>query len=124
MRVSLSRTRKSLARIHIVDDYRTYNRGIKTATTMATGPQLPSSGFDPLPSNLTPVQANKPGIFHTVQVLTPLNLLIANGQDNLNVAWVALIGVNAPMSSIRPPTGFLTENGKSVNRNRRPIGIQ
>lgn len=108
---------------HIVDAYRTNSCGTK-ATMMTTGPRLCSGGFDPLTSNLSPVQANQPRLFHSVQVFTPLNLLIANGQNHLDVAWVSLIGINAPVGPIRPPTSFLTENRKSVNSNRRPIETQ
>ena len=91
---------------------------------MATGSQSSSRSFDSLPSNLTPVQANERRPFLAVQVFTPLNLLVANRQDNLDVARMPLIGVNAAVGPVRPPTGFLAENRKSVNRNRRPVETQ
>ena len=68
---------------------------------------LRPGGFNPFPSYLPSVQANKRRLFGSIQVLAPLNLLVANGQDDLNVTRVSLIGVNAAMGTIRPPTGFL-----------------
>ena len=89
-----------------------YNR--VTATVQQKGDGLFSCSLDPLSSNLPPVQPNQPGIFHAVQVFTPLNLLVADRKDNLYVAWMSLVGVNASMGTVRPPTGFLTRNSESA----------
>lgn len=43
------------------------------------GRQLCSSGLNPLPGNLSSVQANQPGLLRPVQVLAPLNLFVTNG---------------------------------------------
>lgn len=40
--------------------------------------RLRSGGFDPLPSDLPPVQANQPRLLLTIQFLVPFNLFIAN----------------------------------------------
>ena len=74
-----------------------------------------ASGFNSLPSHLPSVQAGERRLFHAVQILAPLNLLVANRQDDLYVAWMSLVGVNAAVGSIRPSTGFLTENKKSMD---------
>jgi len=74
-------------------------------------PRSRTGSFNSLPSNLSPVQTNEPRFFHTIQILAPLNLLVANRQNDFYVARVSLIGVNATMGTIRPSTGFLTENG-------------
>ena len=63
--------------------------------------------LDPLPRYLSPVEALQLANGDDVLVFTPLDLLLAHAEDDLDVARVALVRVDATVCAVCAAAGFL-----------------
>ena len=69
-----------------------------------------SGSLDPSASNLPPVEAGESRGCDGILVLRTFNLLVGRGEDNLDVARVALVGVDATVRTVCTAASFLSAN--------------
>ena len=71
---------------------------------------LSTPSLDPLAGDLSAVEARESGFGDGVGLL---DLSVGGGEDDLDVARVALVGVDAAVGTVRAAAGFLKRKGKS-----------
>ena len=72
--------------------------------------------LDPSASNLPPIEAGESRSSDGILVLRPLDLLVGRGKDDLDVARVSLVGVDATVRTVCAAAGFLVRSKYIVMR--------